>query len=191
MSADGPPLAALLRRLAECPAEFLAEPRLGGKGIVHVAAVVGDLLSELGGGPLPEEEALLFERGERNRLQLILVASWLLHDAWFLRRGGLAGSARKLLEHGLEELTAVVTAAQCVADPDRREELARRVLAALDLRPAGEAEAQARDRLTTLDSVERRRVIAASQEAERRARDVRAAMRKKAAEEAAASYGRE
>jgi hypothetical protein len=156
-----------------------------------VAAVVGDLLRDLGGEPPSRAAAGSFETGARNRLQLVLVAAWLLHDDWFLGRGDLAVPAGRFLAHGLEELTAVVAAEACVRDADRREELARRALAALGLRPAGEGGAQARDRLSTLDSVERRRVIAASQEAEKRAREVREAMRKKAAEEAAASYGRE
>ena len=191
MTREGPPLAALVRRLAECPGEFLAEPRVGGKGAVRVAALVSDLLRDLGGSPRDGAGAAPFERGERNRLRLVQVAAWLLHDDWFLARGGLAAAVGRFLEHGLEELTAVVSAESCVTDPDRREELARRALAALGLRPAGESEAQAKDRLSTLDSAELRRVIAASQEAERRAKAVREAMRKKAAEEAAASYGRE
>jgi len=46
-------------------------------------------------------------------------------------------------------------------------------------------------RLTTLSTVERQRVIAAAHKAEERARAVRAAMEKQAAEEAAAQYSRE
>ena len=49
MEHEGPPLEALTRRLAECPAEFPAEPVIGGKGTVHVAAVVSDLVCDLGG----------------------------------------------------------------------------------------------------------------------------------------------
>jgi hypothetical protein len=190
-AAEGPPLAALLRRLAECPAEFLAAPKVDGRGVVAVDAVVGDLLRDLGGGPLPAPEAETFGRGDANRLNIVLVAAWLLHDEWFLAHGGLAPAAGKFLAHGLEELTHLVAAERFVTDPDRREELARRALAALELVPHGEGEAEGRDRLAALDSAERSRVIAASREAERRAREVREAMQKKAAAEAAASYGRE
>jgi hypothetical protein len=45
--------------------------------------------------------------------------------------------------------------------------------------------------LMTLDSVERVKVIKAAREAEERARQVREEMARKAAEEAAATYGRE
>jgi hypothetical protein len=64
-------------------------------------------------------------------------------------------------------------------------------LRALDLRPAGESVVQAQDRLTTLDSVERVRVIKEARAAEERARKIREEMARKAAEEAAAAYGRE
>ena len=95
------------------------------------------------------------------------------------------------LERGLAGLAALVQAERFVDDPDRREELARAALAALDLRPQGETEPQARDRRTTLDSVERHAVLQKTRAAEERARQVREAMARKAAQEAAASYGRE
>ena len=47
MEHEGPPLEALTRRLAECPADFTAEPRVGAAGQVQVAAVVGDLIESL------------------------------------------------------------------------------------------------------------------------------------------------
>ncbi|MBP7601669.1 MAG: hypothetical protein KA750_09995, partial [Thermoflexales bacterium] len=61
----------------------------------------------------------------------------------------------------------------------------------LALRPAGESVAQAQDRLATLNTAERQRVIQAARAAEERARAVREAMARKAAEEAAAKYNRE
>jgi hypothetical protein len=189
---EGPVLEALLRRLAECPPEFLAEPLLGGSGTVHVGAVVSDLLRDLGGAGLGGDDAKYFgganSKKNRNRLRTILVAAWLLHDPWFRARQKFAGAARKILEHGLTELSDVVQAPQLVSDSDRREELARLCLKGLGLRPAGETAAQAEDRLTTLNSAERQRVVRAAREAERRAQEIRDAMAKKAAEEAAAKY---
>ena len=60
MNNEGPPLQSLTRRLADCPAEMLAEPRIGAAGAVHVAAVVADLLSDLGGRPPTPAEAAPF-----------------------------------------------------------------------------------------------------------------------------------
>ncbi len=195
MNNEGPLLETLTRRLAECPAEFLAEPRIGKGGKVHVAAVVSDLLVSLGGQPLSKEEAALFQRIDakknRNLYAIVLIACWLLHDAWFRERPEFAQAARQLLFTGLDELAELVKAPQVISDPDRREELSRLCLRALSLRPAGETAVQAQDRLTTLNTAERRRVVAAARAAEERARQIREAMAKQAAEEAADKWSRE
>ena len=84
-----------------------------------------------------------------------------------------------------------ITPKEFVTDPDRREELARFCLAELGLRPQGESVAQAKDRLTSLDSLERVRVLRDTQAAEARAQEVRQMMARRAAEEAAAKETRE
>ena len=187
MHREGPPLESLTRRLAECPPEFLASPRLGAVGKVVVPAVVADLLREIGGGALtPEAAAALDDNarwGKRNTLSLTLVACWLLHDPWF-RRPDLAAAALSLLAGGLHELAQAASADKCITDADRREELARLCLKALGLRPAGESVAQAEDRLATLSSLERASLLKATAAAEKRAADIRAAMARKAQEEA-------
>ena len=57
--------------------------------------------------------------------------------------------------------------------------------------PAGETLAQAQDRLTTLNSAERARVMKAAQAAEQRARQIREELARKAAEESADKWTRE
>jgi hypothetical protein len=195
MSSEGPVLETLTRRLAECPADFLAEPRIGAAGVVEVAAVVADLVRDLGGPPMTRAQLAVFQpkdaRQHRNWLGLVLVASWLLHDPWFREQQRLGRAAVDFLTSGLSQVAGLAQAPRFVTDPDRREELARLALHHLGLRPAGETEAQAADRLNTLDSVERDRVQRAARQAEERARAVREAMAKKAADEAAAQYSRE
>ena len=192
---EGPLLETLTRHLAECPADFLAEPRFGKAGLVHVDAVVSDLLVSLGGAPLTPTQAATFRQAEakryRNHYALVLITCWLLHAGWFQARKTLADQARQFLSSGLAELAEVVKAPQCVSDPDRREELSRLCLHRLGFYPAGETEAQAYDRLTTLNTAERQRVIAATRAAEKRAQEVREAMAKQAAEEAADKWSRE
>jgi hypothetical protein len=188
----GPPIEALTRRLAECPAEFLENPRLGTKDGICVTAVVSDLLEALGGAPLSAQDSSFEDVGPKyNWLRTVLVATWLLHDQWFRTRGNLATLAHPLLVEHLVEMSKLVQAPQLVADQDRREELARICLKYLQLLPAGETQAQADDRLTTISTSERLRVIKEAQAAEARAREIREAMARKAAEEAAAHYSRE
>jgi hypothetical protein len=197
MSEEGPQLESLTRRLTECPADFMAAPRDrdGNDGVV-VAAIVFDLLRELGGVPLAPQQLEVFElnrgdaRRERN-LRVVLIASWLLYDPWFRSRRRFAAAGYELLALGLDDVAAIVPPQTFISDADRREELARLCLQALGLRPAGETESQAEDRLVTLDSVERARVVRAARTAEERARHIREEMARKAAAEAAAVYGRE
>ena len=81
MNTEGPSLEVLTRRLAECPPEFLALPRVGETGAVHVDAVVSDLLRDLGGEGLSPEAARVFRsrnrKADRARLSLALLAGWL------------------------------------------------------------------------------------------------------------------
>jgi hypothetical protein len=194
MQAEGPLLEALTRRLAETPQDFLAEPRIGGAGRVYVAAVVGDLIRGLGGNV--DVAALSALEGkdakiDRNRLSVTLLLCWLLADDWFRQNKLAAQALLDLISHGSAQLSAQVASRKFVTDPDRREELARFSLARLGFRPAGESVAQSQDRLTSLSSAERARVLQASRAAEARARAIREALARKAAQESADKMTRE
>ena len=195
MTIEGPLLESLTRRLSETPPDFLLEPRIGKQGAVNVAAVVNDMLVALGHDALMQTDARVFisndAKSDRNRLQVTLVACWLLYDEWFRTHAPDVERALSFLQDDVRAMSAVTNAQKFVTDPDRREELARVALNAFGLRPQGETETQAQDRLTTLNAAERERVIQAARVAEQRAQAVRAAMAKKAAEEAAAKAYRE
>src|SRR5581483_2142996 len=107
---------------------------------------------------------------------------------WFRTSGQHAASVLTFLREGLGEVQGILQAEHLVLDPDRREELVRRGLRALVLRPAGETREQAEGRLTTLDSMERALLIEESEALEERARQIREEMARKAAQEAAANY---
>jgi len=191
---DLPKLEALTHRLSECPGEFLLEPVQGKRGAVHVDAVVSDLLLDLGGKALDDQTARRFTPSaeeSRNALRLTLVGCWLGSDPWFLEAGIYAVGMLRWLTEDLPGRAAVVDAERFVTDPERREELARSLLATLGLTPLGESREQAADRLTALDSVERARVIRETRAAEEKARKLREAMAAKRAREAAAKAMRE
>ncbi len=194
MTHEGPQLEQLTRRLTETPVDFLAEPRIGKNGLVQVDAVVADLLRELGGTPQVRELATFagFDaKKDRNRLATTLLLVWLLGDDWFRSAHTAPQAVLAVLGSAPAELAAQTAARHFVTDPDRREELVRVLLARLDLRPAGESAAQAQDRLTSISATERERFLAAARAAEERARAIRAALAKKAAEESADKYTRE
>ena len=193
MDREGPQLETLTRRLAETPEEFLAEPQAGGAGQVHTAAVVGDLLGMLGHEVRVGDLAVYSsnDRRDRNRLGITLVLAWLLADEWFARTHPDMAGVFTVLGTTASELAEHIAAGKLVTDPDRREELARVALARLGMRPAGETIAQAQDRLMTLSSAERQRVMRAARAAEERARAIREALVRKAAKESADKYTRD
>ena len=194
MNGFGPSIDRLARRLTECPADFFREPMIAGRGIVHVPAVVNDLILDLGGTPPRETDALAFKRASadsRNFLQTVMVACWLLGDDWFIKEKRFATPAFAWLKNGLTAVSKLVAAELFVADPDRREELARMCVKALGLLPEGETKERAEDRLRALDSVERDRIARETAKEEERARKLREAMAAKEAAESAAKAGRE
>jgi hypothetical protein len=196
LTEQGPPLERLTHRLAECPPDFLEPPMLGQASGVHTAAVVYDLLCDLGAREIPIAWLRPFrarsdEPAEAARLSVVLVACWLLHDDWFRAAGRFAPAAHHFLAEALTATARLVRPDHFVTEPEQREELARLCLAALGLRPAGETEDQAEDRLATVNSVERARVVRASRTAHERAQAVRGAMAQRAALESVPKYNRE
>jgi len=195
-----PPLGAWLRWVAERPPAFRGTPAGLPGGRVSVRAVVSDLVETLHGEPGEPPLLAAFDaagggagaaRGEASRLGWVLAACQVLwHPA--VRA---APPAREALQQLLvEELAGVAAVAPVEAldrDEERREELVRRVLRAAALALPGESAAEAEDRLRQVDSVERHRVLRAASAREQRTREVREAMARKAAEEAAAKVSRE
>lgn len=188
-----PPLAEFLRWLTEMPAAFRRE---AGKQ-VPVRAVVADLL-ETYSGKRPDPELLqAFQdsdqlgKVERNRLSWVLVACHMLwHPALRTRPVPLA-QLQKLLVQDLAGLAAVAPVERLLDEEERREELIRRTFNALGLLLPGESAKEAEDRLAQVDSIERRRLLREAAEKDKRAREVREMMARRAAEEAAAKVSRE
>ncbi len=197
MKQAGPHLEVLTHRLADTPADFLREPRIAGvhnRQAVVVAALVNDILL-LHGARAAAASLQGFHgvqvRADRNRLALVMIICWLLADQWFVARQLAQTELLQVLGEAARELAAAAPAHQYTQDPERREELARLVLARLGFRPGGESEAQAIDRLSAISGAERRRLLEASRAAEQRSREIREALAKKAAEESADKWSRE
>lgn len=193
MNRAGPPLETLLRRLIDTPPDFLAEPRIGARGTVHVDAVAGDIAAQWGTRPAAQDLQPFASKdtGERNRLALVLLACWLMADDWFRQAGLASADTLAALDAACAEMTVHTTPQSVRNDSDRREEFVRTLLAKLGFHPAGETPAQAQDRLISVSGSERRRAVTAARSAAERARKVREALAKKAAEESADKMWRE
>lgn len=150
----------LTNRLASTPVAFRG--RIAGEDAVRIDAVIADLFRDRATRPLEPDEVARFRGGDpaaarRRHLELVLVASWVLHDTAFA--DAPADAMLALLESRLAELASHVVPRLFVEDAERREELVRTCLAALDRLPDGETRAIADDRLAVLDSVRRRALL--------------------------------
>jgi hypothetical protein len=191
-----PPLAELLRWLTDTPDAFRAEPAGRDRGEVSVPAVVADLFDTYFGEPPGDDLLAAFRpantgKAERNRLRWVLAACHLLWHPALRDRPVDPAALSRLLVQDLATLASVAPADALQTDEERREELIRRTLSALGLLLPGESEKDAADRLAQVDSVERRRLLREAAEKEKRAREVREMMARRAAEEAAAKVSRE
>lgn len=198
MSTEEPSLERLMRRVAETPPSLRAPPRTSRrKDGVHVAAVVRDAL-ERGGPAMHRDDVLaLLARltaapaEEERTLALTLIAAWLVDDRLFAETGHHAEHAVEFLGEVVPVLARAAEPTLFVTDAERREEFVRRALLAFGLRPAGESESTFEDRLAAVDSAGRSGVLRDAWARLKRAREVREAMRRKAAEESAARWGGE
>lgn len=204
VAGEGPALAELLRWMAELPPSM----RFGARGVsevdVVVPAVLQDVLETLTGGDAMQDIVALYEQhagrsAGATRRTWPLQAGWALRLCWALWHpqvrlaggGGQVARLRKLILQDLPQLAAIVPLAELDNEPDRREELVRRALMALQLRPAGESHREAEARLAEVDSIAAHRIAKEADAREKRAREVREAAARKAAEEAAAKVSRE
>lgn len=197
MKEQGPPLEALIDRLISIPDEFLQTGRRDTEKGVYVPALVNDLLLDNGGYPLSDEEIQVYfpDKSDKKNVypRLVAILSYIYEDSFFTdKKNGAERIKDFLLSPELIELSKTAgSAEEFINDPDRREEICRRALNALNYLPLGETEKNAEDRLRTLDSVERKKILARTMEAQKRAKELREAMMRKEAEEAASKMSRE
>ena len=190
----GHSLELLIRRLMETPQDFMYPPRKLSSVRVHVAAVVNDVFALRGCSASMQLLGTLSGEAKgpsANELTLAAVMAWLLADeAWSACRME-PDRLQGLFAEIVPALAKEATADRYVLDVERREELARSAIARLGLLPKGETLNQASDRLAGVSGVERRRLLEASRHAEARAREIREALARKAAEESADKWTRE
>jgi hypothetical protein len=196
MEREGPELGLMLRRLSECPEDFIAVAS-GEKCSGTVCAIVSDHFREYAeDNPIRDNHFLgqLLSAKQTPKharfLGLLNVSIWMFHDDWFLERPELAEATWRFLQSdGIPQLSALVKPEHCVSDPDRREEFVRFCLSRIGLRPKDESLVTASDRLASLNSIERKRILQETAEAEKRAREIRKAMEAAKAAESASRYG--
>jgi hypothetical protein len=196
-----PPIADFLRWLSEMPESFREEPAGFTKGRVPVRAVLSDLTETLTGVSPAEDFLQAFDPDEdstkeRNRFAWVLAGC---HLFWHPSLKNTKPSLEQLQQFFIQEipqLAAVVSIDAFFTEEERREELLRRALRAIGQRLPGEDTKAAEDRLSQVDSVEKRKLLLAAAEKEKKAEADRKKrledeLKRRAEEEAASKYNRE
>ncbi len=121
-----------------------------------------------------------------NYLLIVQISIYLLFDPFFKGRKNLSKKLNSLIYEHLLNYSKIVQAKKFVVDSERREELIRFILYCLDFVPDGETEKYALGRLSTLDSIEREKLVKETRQAQiKREQEIQEAIRKREAEEAA------
>jgi hypothetical protein len=193
MKNEGPSLEILIRCLEDMPPDFLGNPAPDCESRLFTGALISDLFRQCGTMLQIEklkEYDLYGSPEDVNLSKLRSLTCWFLHHdslKTFINEESLF----QIMDVAIPSLASEYPARKYSEDGERREELVRKILSCLSLRPAGETPAQAEDRLQSLDSGERKRMIAASRESEKRAREIREALAREAARRAADKYTRD
>lgn len=183
---SGPDITVLHHRMAEAPLYLIKPP------VTHSQALVHDLVFRFD-TDFDHTELLKFNLSvlqcpwyEITRLMIWLLAAPELAD-----HNIMAVKLFSLLSDTAKSLYGTSDQKLYINDVDRREEFIRVCLYELNLKPAGESDEMAIDRLMSVSSAERIKLVKAAQSAERRAREIRKAMARKKAREAADKMTRE
>lgn len=180
MTQIGPGLHPLLQRVRSIPPEVFSSE-------ADLSAVIADFYRDT--GMYQTFDANTVHNLTEARKQFFVFAIWLYLDPLF--EPYPLGSCCQFFESDGLKYADVLDCTQIQNDSLRAEEFVRLCLKAVGLRPAGETEAQASDRLQTLDSVEAvalEKRLAVERE---RAKAVREQMQQAAAKAAAAKVSRE
>lgn len=184
---EGPDINVLHHRLTEFPKEWLA-PQLPS----YFYALVHDALYDLSTSVRASELAR-FKRpyGQCEWYRATLLIAYFLMDSSFKGFKFELDLLLEAFENTAKELVQAGTNHVYINDVDRREEFIRVVLSSIKLRPKGETDNQAEDRLQAVSSLERMKVLKAAKVAEQRAHDLRVALARQKAKEAADKMTRE
>lgn len=126
-----------------------------------------------------------------NHWRAIHISTWLLSHQDFVNNPQIEN---KLYQFWFEELlkaTVYVKYNEWISDDERAEEMIRLLLYCCEIMPYGESHNEAADKLSSINSEERYRVLKESYEAHERIMNIQREMAEQKAREAANVYGRE
>lgn len=190
-----PSIYELISHLKSCPADFLHASceETDSKGIETNALILDSLRKTNTQYQTTSalKDPIYYKAITENHRRSIHIVAWLLSHPAFQQSAAGPQAIEELLFEQLKEMSRLVKYKDWVFNEDRTEELARTALFTCNILPGSETEEEAIDRLESLSSLKRNKILAKTKAAYDRAIEIRRKMAEKKAREAANVYGRE
>jgi len=185
----------LATHLRKCPDTFLQSSDFFSKEGLNSIALINDTYRMISNDFLGNDFEIPSQFDVKyindNHWRAIHISTWLLSDQNFINNPEIKD---KLYNFWFEELrlaSEYVKFIEWINDEERAEEMVRLLLHCCGIIPHGENQDEATDKLSSLSSVDRHKVLKQSYEAHERIMNIRREMEEKKAREAANVYGRE
>jgi hypothetical protein len=132
-----------------------------------------------------------FKSIEDNHWRAIHISTWLLSHPDGINSPSIEAQLYFFWFEKLVQASEYVKFNEWISDDERAEEMVRLLLYCCEIIPDGETKDEAADKLSSLSSVDRHKVLKESYEAHERIMNIKREMAEKKAREAANTYGRE
>ena len=185
----------LVTHLKKCPEIFLKPSNLLARDGLDSIALISDTYRMVSAIFLKKElnvpAKINFNSIDDNYWKAIHISCWLLYHHSFRNKPALENKLRLFWFEELYHVTQYVKYKEWITDEERAEEMVRLLLLCFEILPNGESIAEAADKLSSISSVDRQKVLRQSYEAHERIMNIKREMAEKKAREAANTYGRE
>lgn len=185
----------LFTYLRKCPDAYLQPSDFFGKEGLNSIALIYDTYRVVSNDFLKNDfdipASFNFKSVEDKQWRAIHISTWLLSHPDFINCPSIEGKLYSFWFEKLLQASEYVKFNEWISDDERAEEMVRLLLDCCEIIPNGETKDEAADKLSSLSSTERHKVLKESYEAHERIMNIKREMAEKKAREAANTYGRE
>lgn len=185
----------LVTHLRKCPDIFLQSSDFFSKEGLNSIALINDTYRMVSNDFLSNDFEIPPQFNVKyindNHWRAIHISTWLLSDQNFINNPEIKDKLYNFWFEELQSASEYVKFIEWINDEERAEEMVRLLLHCCEIIPHGENQNEAADKLSSLSSVDRHKVLKQSYEAHERIMNIRREMEEKKAREAANVYGRE
>ncbi|KAF2506937.1 hypothetical protein EYY60_20705 [Flavobacterium zhairuonense] len=185
----------LVAHLRKCPDSYLRSSDFFEEGGLNSLALIADTYRIVSNNFLKKDfknpSNFDLKLVDDNHWRAIHISTWLLCHPDFVNNPQIENKLHQFWFEELLKTTVYVKHNEWISDDERAEEMVRLLLYCCEIIPYGENHNEAADKLSSINSEERYRVLKESYEAHERIMRIQREMAEQKAREAANVYGRE